>query len=50
MLVTQWLVGVLKQRPDIPVVPGALSPPVPLLIHPPGFYFDNDTAGETSLF
>lgn len=46
MLVTQWLVEQLKQRPDIPVVPGAVSPPVPLLIQPPTLYFDNGTRGE----
>ncbi|KAF6251160.1 Inosine/uridine-preferring nucleoside hydrolase domain-containing protein [Scenedesmus sp. NREL 46B-D3] len=46
MLVTQWLVGQLKQQPDVPVVPGAVSPPLPLLIQPPALYFDNSTAGE----
>ncbi|WIA20305.1 hypothetical protein OEZ85_006137 [Tetradesmus obliquus] len=45
MLVTLWLVGQLKQRPDIPVVPGAISPPVPLLIQPPALYWDNSTDG-----
>ncbi|WIA40595.1 hypothetical protein OEZ86_013935 [Tetradesmus obliquus] len=46
MLVTQWLVGQLKQRPDIPVVPGAISPPVPLLIQPAALYWDNSTDGQ----
>jgi hypothetical protein len=44
MLVTQWLVGQPKPRPDIPVVQGAIGPPVPLLIQPPALYTDSNTA------